>query len=213
MTPLHFSLHKCPRYTLQLWCYDCKVHHQSLDWCSFATYICEVLQNSTWHWLVHDTCTSITKHYFILRALFHPRFLHLCQHEHCYLAMKSHVGALSRALPMASKKAGFSELLFNRWTDENLSFLFCHRGSSHTSEQKSAHHIARDYRSQNCTKSPSLRRSVSKASLHSLGSICLIIRFCPCPPLRTLPGPVSGSITHCPSAKCYRTGSSLQDCR
>ena len=118
-----------------------------------------------------------------------------------------------RALPMASKKAGFSELLFNRWTDENLSFLFCHRGSSHTSEQKSAHHIARDYRSQNCTKSPSLRRSVSKASLHSLGSICLIIRFCPCPPLRTLPGPVSGSITHCPSAKCYRTGSSLQDCR
>lgn len=169
-----------------------------LDWCSSATYTYEVLQNSTCRWLVHDSCTSITKHHFILRALFHSRFLHLCQHEHCYLAIKSHVGALSRALPMASEKAGFSELLFNRWTDENLSFLFCHRGSSHTSEQKSAHHIARDCWSQNCTKSPSLRRGVSKASLYSLGSIYLTICICPCPPLSTLPRPISGSITHCP---------------
>ena len=64
--------------------------------------------------------------------------------------------------------------------------------------KKSAHHIARDCLSQNCTKSPSRRRGVSKASLHNQGSIYLIICFCPCHPLSTLPWPISGSITHYP---------------
>ncbi len=54
LTALPFSLLECPRHTLQIWCYDCKVHHQSLAWRSSATYTCEVPHGWTWRWVVYD---------------------------------------------------------------------------------------------------------------------------------------------------------------